>query len=107
MPIPTRVVTVTEPVSALKVLLAAVKAPVTVAEPVVVNVDTVVEPALIVPEVLMLPPVTPPVAVIPVSPAPSPENFDAVIVPFANISLRNRTVVVPSAEVETVPTDKN
>ena len=65
VPIPTRVVTVTEPVSALKVLLAAVKLFDTVADPVVVNVDTVVEPALIVPEVLILPPVTPPFSVIP------------------------------------------
>jgi hypothetical protein len=109
VPIPTRVVTVTEPESALKVLLAAVRVPVTVADPVVVNVDTVVDPALIVPEVLILPDVTPPVAVIPVIPAPSPENFDAVIVPFANISARNRTVVVPWRLVLAliVPIDKN
>ena len=101
MPIPTRVVTVTEPESALKVLLAAVKVPVTVAEPVVVNVDTVVDPAFNVPVVEILPDVfieavlDKPDPVTPVSPEPSPENFDAVIVPFANISARNRTVVVP------------
>ena len=95
MPIPTRVVTVTEPESALKVLLAAVKAPVTVAEPVDVNVDTVVEPALIVPEVLIEAVLDKPDPVTLVSPEPSPQNFDAVIVPFANISERKRTVVVP------------
>ena len=101
MPIPTRVVTVTEPESALKVLLAAVKVPVTVAEPVVVNVDTVVDPAFNVPVVEILPDVfieavlDKPELVTPESPEPSPENFVAVIVPFENISLRNRTVVVP------------
>ena len=84
---------VIEPVEpTTKLLLAAVKVPVTVADPVVVNVDTVVEPAFIVPVVLIL--LAPP-TVIPLNPEPSPENFDAVIVPFANISLRKRTVVVP------------
>ena len=96
MPIPTRVVTVTEPVSALKVLLAAVKLFDTVADPVVVNVDTVVEPALIVPEVLILPPVTPPVAVIPVREEPSPINPVAVTVPITCSVVAGVVVPMPT-----------
>ena len=78
--------------------------PVTVADPVVVNVDTVVEPALIVPPPVKL------VAVIAPSKEPSPTNFvPAVIVPFANISARKRTVVVPwrLAFALIVPIDRN
>jgi len=96
VPIPTRVVTVTEPVSALKVLLAAVKLFDTVADPVVVNVDTVVEPALIVPEVLILPPVTPPVAVIPVREEPSPiKPVVAVTVPITCSVVEGVVVPMP------------
>ena len=92
VPIPTRLFVE----STTNVFVSTFRSLLTVADPVVVNVDTVVEPALIVPEVLILPPVTPPVAVIPVNREPSPTNFvPVVIVPFANISLRNRTVVVP------------
>ena len=77
-----------------KLLLAAVKVPVTVADPVVVNVDTVVDPAFIVPVVLIL--LAPPtVAVTPLNKEPSPINPLAVTVPFAKISARKRTVVVP------------
>src|SRR3990172_1481783 len=97
-------------VSITKLPPPAVRGPVTVVDPVDVNVDTVVDPALIVPEVLILPPVTPPVAVIPVNKEPSPANFvPVVIVPFANISLRNRTVVVPwrPAFALIVPIDRN
>ncbi|HHT9107430.1 MAG TPA: hypothetical protein ACFYEF_08550 [Candidatus Wunengus sp. YC63] len=80
-----------------------------VIDPVVVNVDTVVEPALIVPVVLMLLVLPKDVAVIPVREEPSPENFAAVTVPFANISARNRTVVVPWRPVFAliVPIDRN
>jgi len=77
-----------------KLLLAAVKVPVTVADPVVVNVDTVVDPAFIVPVVFIL--LAPPtVAVTPLNAEPSPINPLAVTVPFAKISARKRTVVVP------------
>ena len=80
-----------------------------VIDPVVVNVDTVVDPAFIVPVVFILPPVNPPDTDIPVNPAPFPENPVAVTVPFANISARKRTVVVPWRPVFalTVPIDRN
>ncbi|MBI2471988.1 MAG: hypothetical protein HYV59_12220 [Planctomycetes bacterium] len=74
---------------------AAVTVPVTVADPVVVNTDTVVEPALIVPVIFILLLLDKEVAVIPLNTEPSPENFVAVIVPFVNISERKCTVVVP------------
>ena len=82
VPIPTRLFVE----STTSVLVSTFKSPPTVADPFpeTVNVDTVVDPALIVPEVLILPPVTPPVAVIPVNKEPSPTNFvPVVIVPFA------------------------
>jgi hypothetical protein len=110
------------------VLLAAVNVPLTVVEPVLVNVVTVVEPAFIVPVVFTLKVPDKSAVLIELSTIcalltvfaptvdgtfvncdPSPINPAAVTVPFAKILSRKRTVVVPWVVIlaDIVPTDKN